>query len=400
MSGAESTWSLGGLSILLLTAGASFASESPQKAAPGGSYWIDARLRGENVSQDNSLDDATAITLRTRIGYETKNIAGFQLLIEGENILAIQDDYYSTTNDRSRYSVVADPEDSEINRAYLSYTGLPATSVSVGRQKIILDNARFLGNVGWRQNEQTFDSLMLVNSSIPNTELTLAYIDSVRRIFGPDSRNGKTDMSSPIINVSYRGLPEMAVTAYGYFLDFDDAPNNSHRTIGVKITGTQTLDTIKFSYGLEFADQQDYRSGSQAIDADYHHVTLEAAFHDIKAGVGYERLGGDGTYAFQTPLATGHAFNGWADQFLSTPAGGLTDTYLNFGGQLEKVKLKAVYHFFESDVGGEDYGREIDLIATRKFGKQFLAGAKYANYSADQRGVDTSKFWLFGQFRY
>ncbi len=45
-------------------------------------------------------------------------------------------------------------------------------------------------------------------------------------------------------------------------------------------------------------------------------------------GVGYELLGSDdGVAAFQTPLATLHKFNGFADQFLVTPAGGLQDIY-------------------------------------------------------------------------
>ena len=42
---------------------------------------------------------------------------------------------------------------------------------------------------------------------------------------------------------------------------------------------------------------------------------------------GYELLGSDGvTVAFSTPLATLHAFEGWADKFLATPAAGITDS--------------------------------------------------------------------------
>jgi len=365
-----------------------------------GQFWVDLRLRAEKVDQDNVLDDATATTVRSRFGYESRKSKGFQFLIEAENIAAIVDDYNSTTNGETQYSVVADPEGTEINRVYLSYTGLPETTVAVGRQKIILDNARYVGNVGWRQNEQTFDSLTIVNSSIPDTTIQFAYIDKVRRIFGPDSPNGETDMSSPMVNMTYMGFPNLAVTVYGYFLEFDDAPLNSQRTLGVRIAGSQAFDRFKLKYGLEIADQQDYRGGSTTIDASYYHATLAAGFDVIDVGVGYERLDGDGSYGFQTPLATGHLFNGWADLFLSTPTDGLADTYFSVGGQVEKVKLKAVYHSFESDAGSLDYGSEIDIVVTRKFGKHFFAGVKYADYSADQRGADTTKFWLFGQFKY
>jgi len=43
--------------------------------------------------------------------------------------------------------------------------------------------------------------------------------------------------------------------------------------------------------------------------------------------VGYEVLEGNGAIGFATPLATLHAFNGWADMFLTTPANGLKDLY-------------------------------------------------------------------------
>ena len=386
--------------IFFAAPGLATADNASAQSVDAGKYWINARLRNENIEQDNILEDASAVTLRTRIGYETRKYMGFQFLIEGENIFAIQDGYNSTTNNNTQYSVVADPEDTEINRVYLSYSDIPDTSVAVGRQKIILDNARFVGNVGWRQNEQTFDSLTVTNSSITDTTIKFAYIDKVRRIFGPDSPKGKTDMSSPLVNVTYKGFPLATVTAYGYFLEFNDTPANSQRTLGVSITGASSFEQVKLKYRVEFADQQDYQGGSAAIDASYYHVNLGAVINKVDLGVGIESLGGNGSYGFQTPLATGHAFNGWADQFLSTPANGLTDTYFSVGGKAEKLNLKAVYHVFKSDVGSQDYGSEFDLVATRKFGDHFLAGVKYANYSADQHGVDTQKLWIFAQFSY
>lgn len=391
------------LPLLIAVAGASLpnvAVADSDNSADAANYWLNARLRNENVDQENALDDASAITLRTRIGAESKKLGDFRFLIEGENIFAAHDDYNSTTNGKTQNSVVADPEDTEINRVFVTYSGIQKTSIAVGRQKIILDNARFVGNVGWRQNEQTFDSLTVTNTSIQDTTVKFVYVDKVRRIFGPDSPNGETDMSSPIVNVTYKGIPDVSITTYGYFLDFNDAPTNSHRTLGVRVAGTNDFDEFNLKYGVEFADQQSYKDGSSSIDSKYFHVTLGTKIQAVDLGIGYESLGGDGISAFQTPLATAHAFNGWADQFLSTPANGLTDTYFSLGGTVEKVKMKAVYHSFESDTGSIDYGSEIDFVATRKFGDHFVAGAKFSNYSADQHSVDTTKFWLFGQFSY
>ena len=42
----------------------------------------------------------------------------------------------------------------------------------------------------------------------------------------------------------------------------------------------------------------------------------------------------------------------------------------------------------------------IDLLAAKKFGKNYSAGAKYASYDADDYAVDTDKFWLWGQLKF
>ena len=71
--------------------------------------------------------------------------------------MPLKSDYNSTTNGKTTYPAVADPETYEINRLQLTNTRIPMTTVTLGRQRIVLDDQRFVGNVGWRQNEQTFD---------------------------------------------------------------------------------------------------------------------------------------------------------------------------------------------------------------------------------------------------
>ena len=51
-------------------------------------------------------------------------------------------------------------------------------------------------------------------------------------------------------------------------------------------------------------------------------------YQQVGFRVGWERLSGSEREGqFQTPLATLHAFNGWADKFLSTPVNGIEDLY-------------------------------------------------------------------------
>ena len=202
---------------------------------------LDFRLRMETAEQFGPLEDASALTLRSRLGYETRDLGGFKLLLEGENILAIQEDYNSTVNGMTNYVVVADPEDTQVNRLQLTYDGVPGTKLLLGRQRIIFDNARFVGNVGWRQNEQTFDSFRVINTSLRDTTINFAYLEKVRRIFGTDSGNGTTNMSSPLFNLAYRGFADHQLTAYAYLLKFDDMPSSSHKTLVRDLRVTKPL---------------------------------------------------------------------------------------------------------------------------------------------------------------
>jgi len=145
---------------------------------------------------------------------------------------------------------------------------------------------------------------------------------------------------------------------------------------------------------------------NDSVDTDYLFIEGGLSQFGITAKLGYEVLGSDqGQGGFQTPLATLHKFNGWADLFLSTPAQGLKDTYFSLSGKLAGGKWVAVFHDFSSDVALEstsDLGSEINLLYTKKFSDQFSAGVKYADYSAGSavfNRVDTERFWLWGGFK-
>ena len=104
-------------------------------------------------------------------------------------------------------------------------------------------------------------------------------------------------------------------------------------------------------------------------------------------------------FAFQTPLATLHKFQGWADLFLVTPNNGIQDLNFTLAAKFPMVKAipglnaSVTYHKFESDFGDIDYGQEWDA----QIGFKILKTAvlfKYANYDADAFNVDTEKFWV------
>lgn len=379
--------------LALLIAPFAQAAETPTAAITGGKVSADVRYRYEYVTQDNALKDAGASTVRSRLGYTTDTYHGVGAMLEFENISLVGEERYNSgSNGKTQYAAVIDPKGTEVNQAFISFDKLPATSIKFGRQRIALDNQRFIGNVAWRQNEQTFDALSLVNKSLAKTTLTYAHLSNVNRITGTDA-----DMSSDLLHGNYSGWAAGSLSAYAYLLDYRAPASQSTATYGVRFSGgTSVGEAFKVLYTAEYANQGDYADNPADYTLDYYLAEIGGSARGITAKLGYEVLEGNGTQSVQTPLATLHAFNGWADQFLVTPAAGLDDGYVSVGGAWMTVELLAVYHTYSANRGGADYGSEWNLQATKKINKWYTLSAKYASYSAGDitSKVDTDKIWL------
>lgn len=369
--------------------------------------YIDVRYRFENVDQDGIAKDANASTLRTKLGYKTGKLHDFSATLEFENVTDIGNDAFNdTVNGKTQYPVVADPDGTEVNHAFLTYTGIPDTTLQVGRQPHNLDNQRFIGTVGWRQNDQSYDSAAIINTSLPDTTLIYSYVDNVNRIFGDDHPLGDLETSTHVINASYSGWEYGKLTGYSYLIDLDDSAvfGLSSKTFGVRFTGAAPVaEDVKLLYTAEYARQSDYGDNPTDYSADYYVLEGGAGYKGLTAKVGYEVLGSDngGTVSFQTPLATLHAFNGWADKFLTTPAAGLEDLYASVGYKvsgvnevLDGTQFTVVYHDFSADTGGADYGSEWNASIGRDFLEHYSVLLKFADYNADSFATDTQKVWV------
>jgi hypothetical protein len=147
----------------------------------------------------------------------------------------------------------------------------------------------------------------------------------------------------------------------------------------------------------EYAWQQDYKNNPNSYDESYYHLVAGADWSQFGVKAGYEVLGGSGVAgeSFQTPLATLHAFNGLADMFLVTPAGGLQDAYVEGTAKRWGGKYSVVYHDFSQDSGSGDYGTELDFIASWPFLDHYSVLAGFAMFdSKDGYMSDTDKVWL------
>jgi hypothetical protein len=193
-------------------------------AVRNGKASVDFRYRYEYVDQDGFDDEAEASLMRSRVTLESAPVHGFTGLIEGDNITNIGvNDYNSTENGQTQYPVIADPEGTEVNQIWLKYSGEGFTGTG-GRQRINHARQRFVGGVAWRQNEQTYDGGRIQWAPVGKLSLDFSYVYNVNRIFGPDDGANPADLEGDnfFALADYQLLENHKLSAYGYFLDFDE----------------------------------------------------------------------------------------------------------------------------------------------------------------------------------
>ena len=388
---------------VLLTAGAltvsasSYAIDIPtlKKAVAESTTKINFRYRYEYVDQDGVYDEAGASTLRSRLTWTSGSIGSWTFGTEADYVAVLGSERYnSTENGQTSYPVVADPEGFDLNQAFFKYKADSFTA-TMGRQRNLQTDQRFVGGVGWRQNEQTYDAVRVESNINDAFSVDYSYVWNVNRIFGPNDGAQPSDWrsNSHFLLGKFKFAEGQSLEAFAYLLDFenDNGVPNSTSTFGLSYRGK--IGPLKVTG--TYATQSDYADSPLDYDADYYALTAAATIKPVTVTVGYEVLGSDdGVAAFRTPLATLHKWQGWADKFLGTPANGIEDAYVGLAGAIGPVKLAATYHDFGAEEGSADYGKELDIVANYKIADGFSAQLKFADYSADDFATDTTKIWF------
>lgn len=376
---------------------------SPARAEEAVTAYADIRYRLELVDQDRLPKNATASTLRVRAGLKTSEWKGLSALVEGEAIVAVGAERFNDTiNSRTQFPVVADPEAVLLNQIYLRWKPNSRIDLAGGRQAVGFDNQRWVGTVGWRQNDQTLDAAHVTVRPIKTASAEYLYAWRVNRVFGPDSSQGiwrDTGIHAARAGATIKSFGTLSV--YGYWLYIPTAPQLSSRTLGLRLAGEHLLGSkVKLLYAAEYARQGDHGNNPMSFGHDYWLIEPGIVSGALTVKVGYERLEGDGVSALQTPLATLHAFNGWADKFLTTPPNGLRDTYVDAGykfpalGPIKGAAFRIAYHDFHATRLGSNYGNEWGAIATLPVRKNISLLAKLARYHAKTFATDTTKAWF------
>lgn len=399
------------LGLLALCASASAEqAASPWGAIASGHATLNLRPRYEYADQAGK-DTGEAATMRTLAGWKSNAWNGLSGTIELIDVGRLDDEYNDGQNGKTRYPVIADPDNTDINQLYLDYAGLPDTSVRAGRQSIKLDNVRFIGNVEFRQVMQVFNGVTVENNSLPNTRLYAGYLGRVKTV---NTRQHDTD--ALLLNARYAITANDTVAGYGYFQHQKDAiasaaflgaapADTSNQNVGVRADGAHPLNIHwKILYTAEVAKQVHYSGGDSRIDATYTRLGIGGQWYDLFLRADQEVLGSnDGRYALQFPLATNHLFQGWSDQFLTTPRQGIRDRYLTAGAKIEKAQLLSEYHEFKSDFGSIDFGKELDFSLAYPLMPKLLGKIEYADYQAGDAAsgrVDLKRVWVTLVFNY
>ncbi len=424
---------------LLMTVQAASAGEldSLGAALQGGKVNFASQYRYESVeTPKTTTGNAKASTLGTRLGYETGDFHDFAANVQVQGVWGNKQyaDGQANSGQTAGLNTVNDPAGVGVSQAHLIYRGIADTTIKQGRQLIRYDDDRWVGNVDWRQNWQTFDASTITNKSLANTTIQAAYVTNVNRPATDGAAVGlggisvgNTHMKSTLLNINNKSLGFADVVAYSYRLDYTNTANaqaatgtnanfGSTNTTGLKLAGNDVALGSDFKGGwvVEYAEQRDFKANTTDYSAKYTNLNAHAGngtMGDVR--VGQEVLGSHNGASVQTPLSTLFAFNGWADKFLVTPTSGLKDSYIKYRNNAYGIVLGGDWHDFKSDVGGSKYGRELDLIAEKQIDKMFAVGARAARFKADSNGTtattittggvvftDTNKMWVYGSFKF
>ena len=235
----------------------------------------------------------------------------------------------------------------------------------------------------------------MVRRSLAQTTLTYGFLHRINRVFGDRHAQGKWK-SGRVLHASYG---DFAATRWRVrHLLFETLPPTPVPP-GGSFNGSAALPDQTL-YRAEAAPER-HGSGLN-YEASYLAIEAGLGFKPGSVALGYEVLGQDNNVGFKTPLATLHAFNGWADLFLTTPAAGLRDAYVKGTANLPGgIAFLAYYHRFTLDRTGADVGTEFNAQLSRKFGKTLTGAAKLADFRREGPAYpDVRKVWLQIEFVY
>lgn len=353
---------------------------------------LELRLGFEYSSTDDTTTPARGLNLRSRLGYRTDDYLDTNIFVQFQSVVNLVEEFRFNPNgqlggDRD-HDIIGDPDGERVHQVYIEYNGLFDLKLRLGRQEIVLDDARLIGNIDWRQNGQSFDALSLAYQPLPELMLYGAVVNQANTVALTHQ-----DLEHLILlNAKYTLEETHNFVVYTYLLDDEDDRRDS-ATYGLRFDGI-CGDFVE--YEVSYAWQGDYQGGDDHT-GQYVNAYLGFNFDRVNFGLGYNRISGEelsngqpDDKAFDTLFGTAHKFNGWADQFTATNggtlAGGLEDVYFQIQTELMHTRFLLRLHLFdttenEQSIYNSQYGEELDFDISRDLSDQLTAQIRLALYN-------------------
>jgi hypothetical protein len=367
-----------------------------------GQPWMELRPRWNHIEEGDKPATASGGTVRALAGWRWAPVEGVRVAVEG--IYAGhwgRDDFNDNPADIpvSPYPLLPDPRHAGVNRAYVEINALDGFMARLGRQRVAMDNQRWVSDNDFRQIPQLFDGATLEYTGLASARLTAGYYAQLR------STSGETDdIRLTVLNAAWNPVPGHALAAFAYFHDqpgtapFTGFSDESYRVYGVRAEGViARWGEIEAPYVVELARQRPYADGDARIDARYWRLGAGFASARWTLRGDYEVRGSNGgVYGLQIPLTDFYGFNGWTLKWFTAPREGLRDGWLTGRWSLGAFTLYGELHRFKSDFGSLDFGREADLGATWEIRPNAVLRLQHARYdSGSGRSYpDIRKTWL------
>lgn len=371
-------------------------------------FTIDASLRprfeyrhGYKTLFPDNADPATFVSQRTRLnfGYKTEKL---HFYLSPQDVRVWGDVPQLNLADENGFS---------LHQAWAEIELVSDLSLKIGRQEIVYDDQRFLGNVDWAQQGRSHDAAIL-KFETNNTKLHFgaAY-----------NQDGESLTGNILTQSTYKSLQYMWLhkdfskinasflilnNGLQYIDEIDETKNDTRysQTAGIHLKAG--LEKFKFSSNLYYQFGKDVSNNS--LDA--YLVSLEARYsatENLKFGLGGELLSGNeyGTpndgknKAFNPLYGTNHKFNGFMDYFYvgnHIDNVGLIDIFGNASYSFNsKSSVIVNFHKFfaaseiDTDVS-KDLGFEIDLVTSHSINNFVGVKAGYSHFFTS-KGIESVK---------
>lgn len=279
-------------------------------------------------------------------------------------------------------------------------------ALKIGRQELVYDDARILGNVDWAQQARAHDLLLFKYENTFKLHAGAAFNQASDLLFGTTyemTTNYKT-MQFVWLNKKFDAFgASVLFLNNGMEYKYTENSVDKYKTVFSQTFGTHLEYAAK---SLKLAGNAYYSTGKDAADRDLsaYNLMLTADLNltkNVTTGLGYELLSGtsqktmatDADYinnSFNPFYGTNHKFNGFMDYFFvgnHLNSVGLSDLFASVSAKHKSTNVQLTGHFFSAandvlaansttEVMKKYLGTEIDLTVTYKVNEMtsFTAG--------------------------